>query len=89
MEHLSTRQALRLALEAAARRLGEHPQYGRAAPPYLPEPYRFWSLPRFGYVLVYDPQTEPVEILRFVHTRRDLPRALADLGRQPGDHEPV
>jgi plasmid stabilization system protein ParE len=47
--------------------------------PHLPPPYRFWSLTRFGYVLVYDPQTDPVEILRFVHTKRDLPRVLADL----------
>ena len=48
MDHAGAQQALRFALEAAARRLGEHPQYGRAAPPYLPEPYRFWSLPRFA-----------------------------------------
>jgi hypothetical protein len=46
-------------------------------------PYRFWSLTRFGYVLVYDPTTDPFEILRFVHTRRDLPRALAELRGQP------
>ena len=88
MEHATARQALRLALEAAARRLGEHPQHGRAAPPYLPEPYRFFSLPRFGYVLVYDPKTEPVEILRFVHTRRDVPQALAELRPPPGATDP-
>jgi plasmid stabilization system protein ParE len=76
MDHAGAQQALRFALEAAARRLGEHPQYGRAAPPYIPEPYRFWSLPRFGYVFVYDPQTKPIEILRFVHASRDLPQAL-------------
>jgi plasmid stabilization system protein ParE len=40
-------------------------------------------MPRFGYVLIYDPQTDPVEILRFVHTRRDLPRVLADLWDTP------
>jgi hypothetical protein len=34
-------------------------------------------------VLVYDPQTDPVEILRFVHTKRDLPRMLADLRDAP------
>ena len=89
MDHAGAQQALRLALEAAARRLGEHPQYGRAAPPFVPEPYRFWSLPRFGYVLVYDPQTEPIEILRFVHTSRDLPQALAELRRSAGDADRV
>jgi len=30
-------------------------------------------------VPVYDPQTDPVEILRFVHTKRHLPHVLADL----------
>ena len=48
-------------------------------PAAAPPPYRFWSLTRFGYVLVYDPQPDPVAILRFVHTKRDLPRVLADL----------
>ena len=89
MDHPVAQQALRFALEAAARRLGEHPQYGRAAPAYVPEPYRFWSLPRFGYVLVYDPQTEPIEILRFVHDSRDLPQALAELRRPASDADPV
>ena len=84
MDHVRAQQDLRLALEGAMRRLGEHPFYGRAAPPYVPEPYRFWSLPRFGYLLVYDPQTDPVEILRFVHMRQDLPRALADLRESRG-----
>jgi hypothetical protein len=37
--------------------------------------------------MVYDPTTDPVEILRFVHTRRDLPRVLADLTDRPNDGE--
>ena len=41
--------------------------------------YRFWSLPEFSYLLVYDPATDPVQILRCVHTSRDLPRELAAL----------
>jgi plasmid stabilization system protein ParE len=82
MEHVAAQQALRAALETTARRLGGNPYLGRPAPPPVPTRYRFWSLTRFGYVLVYDPQTDPVEILRFVHTKRDLPRALADLANR-------
>jgi plasmid stabilization system protein ParE len=79
MEHDTARQAMRLAVETAAGRLGANPQLGRTAPAPLPAPYRFWSLTRFGYLLVYDPATDPVVILRCVHTRRDLPRVLAEL----------
>ena len=78
MEHKAAQQALHNAVVTAARRLGDNPFLGSARP-HLPAPYRFWSLTRFGYVLVYDSQTDPVEILRFVHTRRDLPRVLANL----------
>ena len=63
----------------AARLIGARPLAGRQRPELLPGPYRFWSLVRFSYVMVYDPETDPVLILRLVHTRRDLPRALADL----------
>ena len=66
----------------AARRLGANPLLGSPRP-HLRPPYRCWSLTRFGYLLVYDPRTDPVEILRFVHTSRDLPRVLADLKDAP------
>ena len=62
--------------------LGARPRVGRRRPDLLGGPYRFWSLIRFSYLLVYDPQTDPVQILRLLHTKRDLPRALADLAEQ-------
>lgn len=71
--------AFRAAIKIVLQRLGKHPDYGRVAPSYVSDTYRFWSMPRFGYIVVYDPRTEPVEILRFVHARRDLPRVLANL----------
>ena len=61
---------------------GARPRVGRRRPDLLGGPYRFWSLIRFSYLLVYDPQTDPVQILRLLHTKRDLPRALADLAEQ-------
>jgi antitoxin ParD1/3/4/toxin ParE1/3/4 len=38
------------------------------------EPVRFWSL--FSYVIVYDPETQPLQILRILHSARDLRRIL-------------
>jgi plasmid stabilization system protein ParE len=83
MEHDTARESLRLAIVTAARRLGANPMLGRAAAAPLPAAYRLWSVTRFGYLLVYDPATDPVQILRCVHTRRDLPRVLADLRDLP------
>jgi plasmid stabilization system protein ParE len=74
IEHRRTREAL----SEAAQRLGENPSLGSVRPPFSPR-FRFWSLPRFGYILAYDPNSDPVEILRCVHTRRDLPQILGEL----------
>ncbi len=79
MDHPRTQLAFRAAVEVVLRRLGDNPHYGRVAPSYVSDAYRFWSMLRFGYVVVYDPRTEPVEILRLVDARRDLPRVLAEL----------
>ncbi len=62
----------------AANRLGTRPGLGRLAL-YVPPRYRFWSLTQFGYLMVYDATLEPVQIVRVVSARRDLPRLLADL----------
>jgi toxin ParE1/3/4 len=64
---------------AAAERLAEHPLLGRRRPELLPEPYRFWSIPRHRLLLVYDPTTTPATILRVLNTAQDLPPLLADL----------
>ena len=85
MEHVVAAERLKHAVADAVKRLGENPFLGSARP-HLPPPFRFWSLVRFGYVLVYDPGTVPVEILRFVHTKRDLPRVLAELRDLPESH---
>ena len=87
MEHAVAAEQLQRAVADAARRIGAGTHSLGSVRPHLPPPYRFWSLTRFGYVLVYDPQTDPVEILRFVHTKRDLPRMLADLRDAPDGPE--
>ena len=64
---------------AAGERLAERPLLGRRRPDLLPEPYRFWSIPRWRLLLVYDPTTNPASILRVLNTAQDLPPLLADL----------
>jgi plasmid stabilization system protein ParE len=64
---------------AAGERLAERPLLGRRRPDLLPEPYRFWSIPRWRLLLAYDPTTNPASILRVLNTAQDLPPLLADL----------
>jgi plasmid stabilization system protein ParE len=68
---------LQAALAAAARVVGR-PGLGSIRP-YVPPRYRFWSLTRYSYLLVYDATREPVRIVRGVHMRRDLPHILRSL----------
>ena len=70
---------LRQATSEAVRLLGQRPFAGRAQPELVGVHYRLWSLPSFPYVLVYDPRPLPPQVLRFVHTARDLAPLLADL----------
>jgi plasmid stabilization system protein ParE len=75
----STAEQLLAAVLAAGERLAGRPLLGRRRPELLPEPYRFWSIPRWRLLLVYDPTTHPASILRVLSTTQDLPPLLADL----------
>lgn len=52
---------------------------GRVQPSLVGQHYRLWSLSGFPYILLYLPVSRPPQIVRIVHTSRDLPAALADL----------
>jgi len=72
----------------AGERLADRPQLGRRRPDLLPDPFRFWSLPRFGLLLVYDPTTSPATILRILKTAQDFGPLLAGLIGSPDEGEP-
>jgi len=68
--------ALLAAAITAARRIQAWPKLGRIRLELAPGRYRFWSLRGFPYLLVYEAETKPPIILRFVHQSRDLPAVL-------------
>jgi plasmid stabilization system protein ParE len=72
-------ERLYIAVQEAARRIGTNPALGPRRPQLASARYRFWSIPRFRYLLAYTDVTEPPRIVRIVHTSRDLPRVLAEL----------
>jgi toxin ParE1/3/4 len=74
-------RGLRSAVEAALDRLGRFPESGPARPELAAAPIRFWFLPRYPYVLVYDSEVRPPLVLRVVHAARDFPALLRDAPR--------
>jgi len=69
-------ERLLTAVLEAGELVATRPFIGRRRPELLPDPYRVWSLPRFGYLLIYNPMTTPVRVIRVLSTARDLPNAL-------------
>ena len=42
-------------------------------------PVRFWTVQRFpNYILVYRPDTQPVQIIRILHGKRNVQRILGE-----------
>jgi plasmid stabilization system protein ParE len=44
-------------------------------------PVRFWVVSRFpNYIIVYRPETQPLEIVAVLHAKRDIEQVLAERG---------
>ena len=79
---------LRMAVGEAARLIGARPLAGRVRLDLAPERYRFWSLQRYPYLLVYDAAAQPPRIAQLVHMARDLAPLLADWSDWSDDQDP-
>ncbi len=73
-------ERLLTAVLEAAERLAARPLLGRRRPDLLPDPFRFWSIPRHGLVLVYRPDPSSATVQRVLGTSRDLGQLLDGLG---------
>lgn len=73
----------------AADRLAARPLLGRRRPELLPDPFRFWSIPRHSLVLVYQADPDRLTILRVLSTNRDLGPLLDELAGDPGEPGPA
>jgi toxin ParE1/3/4 len=72
--------SFRDAIAEAAERIGRYPLVGVIRPHLLREAFRFLVLTGFPYMLVYNAERVPPEIVAIIHGARDLPRLLRDLG---------
>jgi plasmid stabilization system protein ParE len=67
-----------VAVHNACAFLADGPLRGRTREEITPLPLRFWTVQAFpNYIIVYDPQSDPLQIIRILHGSRDL---LAILG---------
>ncbi|HZB88275.1 MAG TPA: type II toxin-antitoxin system RelE/ParE family toxin [Terracidiphilus sp.] len=76
-ENLSAADRVQEAILAAAARLARHPHLGSRRTDITDRPVRFWILPRFpNFVLVYRPETQPLQVVAVLHNKRNLPSLL-------------
>ena len=59
--------------------LAEGPLLGQGRTDLTNLPLRFWPAQRFPtYIIVYDPATSPLQIIRILHGMRDVRRILSN-----------
>ena len=58
------------------RLLAERPGVGHLRTDLADEFVRFW--PVFSYLVIYRPDTKPIEIIRVLHGKRDVRRLLEE-----------
>ena len=62
---------------ATCRRLAKHPLMGTKRQDLTSLPVRFWIVTRFpNYLIVYRPETVPLQVIAVLHAKRDLKEAL-------------
>ena len=73
-DHPSIVDRVRDGLRDAMRLLAERPGLGHTRMDLASEPVRFW--PVFKYLIVYRPDTRPLEIVRVLRGKRDVRQIL-------------
>jgi addiction module RelE/StbE family toxin len=71
--------AVRVEAEIVAncRRLAKHPLMGIKRQDITRLDVRFWTVTKFpNYVIVYRPETSPLQVIAVLHGKRDLKRVL-------------
>ena len=60
------------------------PLRGQTRQDLTDRPLRFWTVQRYpNYIVVYDPTTSPVQIIRILHGMRNVRRILAESSGSP------
>jgi antitoxin ParD1/3/4 len=64
-------------IRSACAMLAQEPLIGRVRQDLTALPVRFWTIPKYpNYIVVYKPDSRPLEIIRVLHGMRDIKRML-------------
>ena len=64
---------------ATCQRLAKHPRMGAKRQDITGLPVRFWTVTKFpNYVIVYRPETVPLQVVAVLHGKRDLKEVIED-----------
>lgn len=78
-ENLKAANRVEEAVHAACEFLAQGPLRGGKREEITSLPVRFWTLQTFpNYLIVYDPNTQPLQIIRILHARRDIAAILGE-----------
>jgi plasmid stabilization system protein ParE len=70
-DSLKAARKVRLSLFDACKLLAENPSIGHSREDLIDQPVLFW--PVGSYLIIYDPRTKPLAVVRVVHGARDVP----------------
>jgi plasmid stabilization system protein ParE len=76
-DNVTAANAVEEAVHQACNLIAKTPLAGRIRTDLTQLPVRFWFMqPYRSYVIVYDPATKPVQIIRVLHGARNIPSLL-------------
>jgi plasmid stabilization system protein ParE len=76
-ENRDAADRVELEIVATCGRLAKHPRIGSRRQDITALPVRFWTVTKFpNYVIVYRPDTAPLQVVAVLHGKRDLKEVL-------------
>lgn len=70
-------ERVELEIFTTCQRLAKHPRMGTKRLDITILPVRFWTVTKFpNYVIVYRPETVPLQVVAILHGKRDLKQVL-------------
>jgi plasmid stabilization system protein ParE len=80
-ERRDAAERVELEVLATCHRLAKHPRMGTKRQDVTTLPVRFWTITKFpNYVIVYRPETIPLQVVAVLHARRDLKQIMEKRG---------